>query len=72
MSTLRFSRSLIETFFKVYKLDPQYRGQRIGQAFYNYFTLHKHTGDKHELDRLYEMDGEPARKWIEQHTDYQQ
>ncbi|NWB32075.1 hypothetical protein [Pseudomonas gingeri] len=40
-----------------------FAGQRLGQAFYNHFRLHRLT-DQAALQGLYEADGEKARAVI--------
>jgi len=48
-------------------LDDRRKGkfdnQRLGQAFYNYFSLHK-LSDQSKLRNLYEKDGQDAQKII--------
>jgi len=43
----------------------QFGNQRYGQAFYNYFNLHK-LADQVGLRNMYELDGDAARKVIGQ------
>ena len=42
---------------------PDWRHLRFGQAFYNYFNLHKMKQTK-ELDMLYNSDADEASKLI--------
>lgn len=44
------------------KLNPK-GGQRLGQAFYHYFSLHK-MADQNFLMNIYEKDGEEALNTI--------
>jgi hypothetical protein len=39
--------------------DGKFDGQRVGQAFYNHFNLHK-LSDQSQLQNLYERDGQTA------------
>ncbi|MBD9618318.1 hypothetical protein ABH908_005944 [Pseudomonas frederiksbergensis] len=41
-----------------------FSGQRLGQAFYNHFKLHR-LSDQQQLKGLYEADGKSALKIIE-------
>lgn len=66
-TSLTFSASLVQKFWEAWEAGT-YTGQRVGQAFYNHFNLHKVTSDKPALDRVYELDGQPARAWIANHT----
>lgn len=50
-------------FMKEFKHGDKYKGQRLGQAFYNHFNLHKLT-DQESLKNLYERDGEHAQATI--------
>jgi hypothetical protein len=47
------------TIFKTKVREGKYKDQRIGQAFYNHFNLHK-LRDQKSLKNLYELDGGPA------------
>jgi hypothetical protein len=47
-----------DTFMRRYK-DGKYGSQRLGQAFYNEFSLHK-MKDQEGLHNLWEKDGEHA------------
>lgn len=68
MATLTFSNSMVQRFWEAWTAGD-YRNQRVGQAFYNHFNMHKVSGDKLELNKLYELDGQAARAWIANHTD---
>lgn len=59
-------RAAYEEFLKRFK-DGQYEGQRLGQAFFNEFKLHKTKETKYDL--LYELDGERAKGFIYWHFD---
>lgn len=41
----------------------KFEGQRLGQAFYNHFHLHRLT-DQTSLQNLYDTDGKKARRVI--------
>ncbi len=43
--------------------DNKYPHQRIGQAFYNHFKLHK-VADQIQFKNLYELDGDVAKRLI--------
>lgn len=43
--------------------DKKFGNQRLGQAFYNHFDLHKMT-DQNSLRNLYEKDGREATSLI--------
>lgn len=47
----------------------EYGGQRIGQAFYNYFNLHK-MSNQDALKGLYETDGDKAMSLIRELFDF--
>jgi hypothetical protein len=78
--TLSISKSEIDQFYRIYQSgkgafiqDFKYKDLRMGQAFHQHFKLEKITGDdKFWCDKLYEADGDKAKKMIEQITDYQQ
>lgn len=42
------------TFKKKFK-DGEFKGQRLGQAFYNHFELHK-VSNQEQFNDLYELD----------------
>lgn len=50
-------------FMNEFKYSDTYKGQRLGQAFYNHFNLHK-LSDQESLKNLYERDGEHAKAII--------
>jgi hypothetical protein len=67
--TLSFSPDMIAEFWRNFYPLPQHKGLRIGQAFHQFFSLHKVQGvNKVECNKLYQLDGERARAWIKQHT----
>lgn len=68
--TCTFSATMVQEFWEAFA-EGKYGSQRIGQAFYNHFDLHKVVSDKTGLDKLYEMDGAVARAWIANHTNYE-
>lgn len=50
-----------------------FKGQRVGQAYYNFLSLHKVTGDEKEwCDKFYEADGNIAYSMLRDRTDYTQ
>lgn len=53
-----------KNFLKKFK-DGKYGSQRVGQAFYNEFGLHK-INDQSALKSLYEKDGTHAQRLIKQ------
>ena len=55
-------------FCKAYK-SKEYGDQRIGQAFYNYFNLHK-MSNQDALKGLYETDGDKAMSLIRELFDF--
>lgn len=67
MSTVQFSKSLVDVFYRDFN-NGLYPHQRLGQAFFNHFKLHK-MNDNH-LSNLYELDGDRARDMIASMTDY--
>lgn len=69
---ITISKSEIERFCS-YRISNR-NGLRLGQAFHQYFKLEKITNEEDKIfcDRLYEMDGDEARKAIESITDYGQ
>lgn len=64
MKTLSISKSLYDKFLKD-RNNGKYAGQRLGQAFFNHFSLHKcNKGDDPTLDRLYNADNSTAEQMI--------
>ncbi|CRM11438.1 hypothetical protein [Pseudomonas sp. 31 R 17] len=57
-SSLQIERAAYEEFARLWSLGS-FEQQRLGQAFYNHFKLHKLT-DQAALRSLYEADGEKA------------
>ena len=51
-------------FLNWYLTDEVFYNLRIGQAFHNYFDLHKSTQYKDEFDKLYQLDGVEAIRYI--------
>lgn len=67
--TVTFSASLVQKFWEA-KAAGTYNGQRLGQAVYNHFNLHKVVSEKEALDYLYNETNEQAvRAWLANHTD---
>lgn len=54
-----------EAFMLSFKLTSKFRNQRLGQAFYNHFSLHKMNHGP-EFNKLYELDAEQASKKIQE------
>jgi len=49
----------------------KFHGQRLGQAFYNYFNLQKMTSDnKNIFDTIYEKDSGEALNLIKQNVEF--
>lgn len=78
---ISISKSEIDQFHRMYQDGKgafvqgyKYKGMRMGQAFHTHFKLDKITDEENKIfcDRLYEMDGDVARKTIESITDYLQ
>ncbi|MFY1662880.1 hypothetical protein [Pseudomonas sp. Pseu.R1] len=61
-SSLQIERAAYEEFRCLWNLG-NFEQQRLGQAFYNHFELHKIT-DQAALRSLYEADGEKASSLI--------
>ena len=59
---MMFERRAYLYFLKEYK-NGKYPNQRFGQAFYNYFNLHK-VSDQSQFKNLYELDGDNAKIFI--------
>ncbi|SEI43763.1 hypothetical protein SAMN03159495_0228 [Pseudomonas sp. NFR16] len=57
-SSLQIERAAYEEFVLLWS-QGSFEHQRLGQAFYNHFSLHKLT-DQARLHGLYEADGEKA------------
>lgn len=60
---MKISYSLFKPFIYKYNYGG-YPHQRLGQAFYNYFDLHKITSEKEQLDKLYNMGNDEAFAYI--------
>ncbi|GFM87182.1 hypothetical protein PSCICO_25810 [Pseudomonas cichorii] len=56
--SLQIERAAYEEFIRLWN-QGSFEHQRLGQAFYNHFNLHKLT-DQVSLHNLYEADGEKA------------
>jgi hypothetical protein len=56
--SLQIERAAYEAFILLWS-QGRFGQQRLGQAFYNHFNLHKLT-DQASLHNLYESDGEKA------------
>lgn len=76
---ISISKSELDQFHRMYQdgkgafvQDFKYKGMRLGQAFHTHFKLEKITNEEDKIfcDRLYEMDGDEARKMIHLITDY--
>lgn len=57
-SSLQIERAAYEEFARLWSVGS-FEHQRLGQAFYNHFRLHRLT-DQAALRSLYEADGEKA------------
>lgn len=60
--SLQIERAAREEFFRLWT-EGRFKHQRLGQAFYNHFNLHK-LADQASLQGLYEADGEKASRLI--------
>jgi hypothetical protein len=60
--SLQIERAAYEEFARLWS-QGRFEHQRLGQAFYNHFNLHK-LADQAPLRRLYEADGEKASELI--------
>lgn len=68
---LTFPRSTVDRFFLEFWSDPKKKGTlRMGQAFHQYMKLEKVSSEKDWCDRLYQLDGEEAKKMIASRTYY--
>ena len=47
-----------------------YKYLRLGQAFHQFFNLHKSTHFKNEYDKLYQLDGDKAKQKIQELFDF--
>lgn len=65
--SLTFSKELVDEFFKTRSEESKLH-QRLGQAFHNYFKLHKCQQDKVWCDMLYEASTREAEVMIWQRT----
>lgn len=61
-SALQIERAAYEEFVRLWS-QGSFERQRLGQAFYNHFNLHKLTGQV-GLHDLYEADGDKAARLI--------
>ncbi|MBK5512528.1 hypothetical protein [Pseudomonas sp. TH15] len=61
-SSLEIDSAAYEHFLSLWELG-KFEGQRLGQAFYNHFRLHR-LSDQTPLQGLYEADGKKALKVI--------
>lgn len=66
--TMSIESAKWQDFCKRYK-ENEYGDQRIGQAFYNYFNLHK-MSNQDALRGLYETDGDKAMSLIRELFDF--
>lgn len=60
---LQLEKHQYDLFLKEYKNGTKYKSQRLGQAFYNHFNMHKLANQK-QLNGLYELDGDIAKQCI--------
>ena len=61
-SSLQIERAAYEEFVRLWG-QGSFEHQRLGQAFYNHFNLHK-LADQAGLQGLYEADGDKASRLI--------
>lgn len=62
MSQIQLERAQLREFHSL-RSKGKFSGQRLGQAFYNHFQLHK-LADQTQLRGLYEADGQQAHQII--------
>lgn len=60
---ISIEKAKLDEFYRLYNSN-RFSGQRLGQAFFNHFELHKCVQYKPQLDRLYNMDGDSAKHYI--------
>ena len=60
---LQIEKRKYELFMKDFK-KGKFGGQRLGQAFYDYFKLDR-LSNQQQLNNVYEKDGEHAARCIE-------
>lgn len=63
ITQLVLEKNAYEDFHAMHRTGS-FSGQRLGQAFYNHFELHR-LSDQQRLAGLYEADGKSALKIIE-------
>ena len=56
---LQIEKFEFERFMKIFTKGKEFRGQRLGQAFYNHFNLHK-LSNQERLNNIYAKDGPHA------------
>lgn len=61
-SQLQLEKRAYQEFLKLWRAD-KFRGQRLGQAFYNHFRLHR-LANQEQLRNLFNLDGDAAHKVI--------
>ncbi len=68
---ISISYSEVNEFYRKHYFKEIWVDQRLGQAFYDYFSLEKLASEtcKEMADTLYQLDGKEAYKFIEQITD---
>lgn len=62
MNKPTIEKHAVDMFFRQYERG-EYPSQRIGQAFYNHFNLHK-LSDQNTIGKLWQSDGIEARNMI--------
>lgn len=60
--SLQIERAAYDEFIRLWS-QGRFKQQRLGQAFYNHFKLHR-LNDQDSLHTLYEADGEKASRLI--------
>lgn len=66
--TVKISKSLVDEFWALWS-QGEYKGQRLGQAFFNHFYMHRMT---EAPANLYEATESEARSIIQSLTDFTQ
>lgn len=57
-------------FTKDYHAAQKQLGVRYGQAFHNYFRLHKCEQHREICDKLWNLDGQKAIAFIDEHFEF--
>lgn len=69
-ASFRIPLSRVNLFYKELAFNESMRGQRVGQAFFNYMNLGQMKQDQLFLDELHAADNDKARAMIDYITDW--